>query len=45
MRKSLLIPLITALLLPAAPAWAEKGLVEITSEPGGAKVFIRLVAT
>ncbi len=40
MRKSLLIPLITALLLPAAPAWAEKGFLEVTSEPGGAKVFI-----
>ncbi len=40
MQKKLFVPLLAALLLPAAPAWAAKGIVEITSDPGGAKVFI-----
>jgi len=32
MRTFPLIPLLATLLLPAAPAWAEKGMVEITSD-------------
>jgi len=40
MFKRSILSLFVAFALPIAPSWAAKGSVEITSEPGGAKVFI-----
>jgi hypothetical protein len=40
MRQSIVFSVSVALLLAAASVWAEKGIVEITSEPGGAKVYL-----